>query len=344
MKIAIFRPCGIGDFVQITPLLQQIKADLPQAEITFFTSENAGLFATNCPWAKVVTIPERQLDRRKSNTGLLRMWWKVRQQGPWDILLSLEPGWMRSTGSLLVPARMKAGVYAENKRPIQLYHHVRTFIPDQPVKVHTSETYLELWTKATGHRDRGYGYDIRYLLERPVELPALPSRFVCLVPGAGNAMTPGHLKRWAIERWRGLAMLLRQQGIESVWLGSPDDAREFPTPGEPFNLMGKTSLLGSMHIIPRAMGLIANDSGLYHTAIGLGSAAVGIFGPNDPVDTGPFRAKKAAVVQSTLPCVPCRKAECLVDLPELKDARRPYCLTTLPESEVLKAALALFQP
>jgi len=224
MKIAIFRSAGIGDFVQTTPLLQQIRADYPGAEITFFTSDNVRAFAENCPWAEIVCLPIRLFDRRRINTALIRAWWEVRRRGPWDILISLETGWARALGSLLVSARKKAGVYAEVKRPFQLYHHTRTFIPNQRGYPHTSAIGLELWTLATGHADRGYGYDIRYLLASPVKLPPLPSRFVCLVPGAGNVITPGHLKRWPLVQWQELAGLLRQEGLEAVWLGSREDA------------------------------------------------------------------------------------------------------------------------
>jgi ADP-heptose:LPS heptosyltransferase len=299
MKIGIYRSCGIGDFVQMTPLLRQIRADLPAARVTLFTSGNVAEMLEGCPWIDAgVTFPPEQLRGRWGVWGGLTQWRRVARDNPWDIFLNVEPRWRRSLFFPLVRARRRGGFQTEGWKPLRLFDE---FILQRRAggdRGHSSAHLLTLWEKLTGQRDRGFGYDLSYLGRGVPSPPELPPRAVCLVPGAGNFFSPGEGKRWPLANWQALAAGLREAGWVPVWLGSAEDARHFPLTSTELNLMGRLNLRQSCAAIAASRALVANDSGLFHAAVGLGTAVVGLFGPTNPQNTGPFRASSSLVFKA----------------------------------------------
>ena len=299
MRIGIYRSCGIGDAVQLTPLFQQIRADLPQAEVTFFTSANVAGVLEGCPLIdQTVTFSASSITGAAAEWGGLPIWHKISRHGAWDVFLDLEPRWRRSLGFPLVRAARKGGLQSEGWKPLRLFDEYLSLDRAGLDRGHSSERYLELWRNLTGYQDRGFSYDLSYLQDSATPLPQLPSRFVCLVPGAGNPMNPGEAKRWPFDSWLRLAERLSSEGFSPVWLGSPDDARQFPVPAVALNLMGQLDLRQNYQIIARSVALIGNDSGLFHVALATRAKAVGLFGPTNPQRTGPFRNPNALVLKA----------------------------------------------
>ena len=76
--------------------------------------------------------------------------------------------------------------------------------------------------------------------------------------------------------------------------------------------------------------VIANDTGPMHMAAACGVPVLALFGPTDPKRTGPYGARHR-VLQSPLPCQPCRQRVCV--------RKEGDCLSALPVSEVVETAL-----
>ncbi len=301
MRIGIYRSCGIGDAVQLTPLFQQIRADFPGAHLSFFTSGNVLEVLSGCPWINETMLLEtRVVAGAMARWGGLPVWRRIARRGIWDVFLNLDPQWRRSLFFPLVKAARKGGLQGPGWKPLRLFDAFLEQHPQGLDRGHASERYLELWHKLTGHRDRGFGYSLGHILEPACVLPALPARFVCLAPGAGNAIIPGEIKRWPLENWHRLADQLIRAGLDPVWLGSQDDARHFPIGGAGQNLMGHLNLRETCQLIARSSGLVGNDSGLYHVALGMNIPAAGLFGPTNPQRTGPFRTRNSLVLKAGL--------------------------------------------
>jgi ADP-heptose:LPS heptosyltransferase len=47
-----------------------------------------------------------------------------------------------------------------------------------------------------------------------------------------------------------------------------------------------------------------------HVAAALGRPVIALFGPTDPLSTGPYRQLDNVLQNTALPCVPCQKQEC----------------------------------
>ncbi len=299
MRIGIYRTCGIGDAVQLTPLFQQIRADFPDAKVTFFTSENVAPLLDGCPFLdETVPFPSSLLAGTAAEWGGFPMWRQIARRGKWDLFLDLEPRWRRSLGIMLVRAGRKGGLQGDGWKPVRLFDEFLIQHPAGLDRGHSSARYLELWQKVTGNKDRRLGYNLDHVLASPASLPELPARFVCLVPGAGNAMNPGEAKRWPFTNWLRLAGQLAEAGFIPVWLGSAEDERLFPTGGTGINLMGRLDLRQACQTVGKGMALIGNDSALFHIALATRTKAVGLFGPTNPQRTGPFRNPSSLILKA----------------------------------------------
>lgn len=305
MNIGVYRACGIGDFVQVTPLLQQIRADLPDARITLFTSANVAGLLPGCPWIDwSVTFSSELLRGWRARLGGIPIWWRIRRGSPWDLLLSLEPHWRRAAGSVLVRAARKGGFETEGWKPVRLFDERFILHPQGCNRGHASQWYLDLWQRLAGHADRGFGCDVHYLLKPELGVPPIPPDAVCLAPGAGNVITPAESKRWPRDCWLKLAGLLRGRGFATVWLGGPEDAAAFSAAGLSDDFMGRLDLQQTAAVIRRSRAVIGSDSGLFHLALGLGTPAIGLFGPTNPQNTGPFRNERSLVFKAGFGPVP----------------------------------------
>jgi ADP-heptose:LPS heptosyltransferase len=102
---------------------------------------------------------------------------------------------------------------------------------------------------------------------------------------------------------------LRQRfGLATVVAGGSDDVEMGNAIGG-VNLAGRTSLRQLVALIERAKVVIGNDSGPTHIAAALGKPLVAIFGPTNPVRTGPYR-RDDAVLRIDIPCSPCYSRRC----------------------------------
>jgi lipopolysaccharide heptosyltransferase II len=155
---------------------------------------------------------------------------------------------------------------------------------------------------------------------RPVEFPFMISddelrqtealldrgeRFALLLPGTNWAT-----KRWPVENFAALVAPLRERlGLVSVVTGSGEEAKLGAQVTGAINLAGKTNLRQLAALISRADLVIANDSGPMHIAAAMNKPLVTLFGPTNPVRTGPYR-REDSVLRVDIPCSPCYSRKC----------------------------------
>jgi heptosyltransferase-1 len=82
--------------------------------------------------------------------------------------------------------------------------------------------------------------------------------------------------------------------------------------------------------------VISVDSGLGHLACALNLPIAGIYGPTDPVLTGPVGPGQKILVSDHLPCIPCLSRQCAFD-PEAVTGVYPPCFEPLTPARVWEA-------
>jgi lipopolysaccharide heptosyltransferase II len=130
--------------------------------------------------------------------------------------------------------------------------------------------------------------------------------YAVIVPGAR-----WETKRWPYENFGRLASKLR---TKSVIVGSASDAaiaRDIVSisNGKAVSMAGQTDIRELISIIRGADFVISNDSGPMHIAAAFGIPVVALFGPTNPVRTGPY-GEKHVVLNAGLKCAPCYKKRC----------------------------------
>jgi heptosyltransferase-1 len=150
--------------------------------------------------------------------------------------------------------------------------------------------------------------------ERAVGLLPPGQTWVALHLGAGKPAN-----RWPAAGWARLAMgLARSGGLSVCLVGGPGEvmvARAVeglvPAGYRPLELVGKTSLDELMAVLERAAVVVSADSGPMHLAVALGRPVVALFGPANPLRTGPYGQPDNVLGRPDLWCAPCfRKKPC----------------------------------
>ena len=98
------------------------------------------------------------------------------------------------------------------------------------------------------------------------------------------------------KKWPGYvqltALLIREGGRKVVWAGNNylPCKESFPD-GSFLNLTGNTSLTSLPALLGRSGWVISNDSGPMHLSAAMGLRTIGLFGPTDPRQYGPYPIK-----------------------------------------------------
>ena len=136
------------------------------------------------------------------------------------------------------------------------------------------------------------------------------------------ALSPG--ARWKTKQWPpeffaacAVKAAERLPELKFVLLGSPAEQTlcrrvqdAVPASGvRMVNLCGMTSPGQLVEVIRRASLLLCNDSGPMHLAAAVGTPVAALFGPTDPVLTGP-RGRNSLVIRPELDCIGCLRKHC----------------------------------
>ncbi|MBW8887733.1 MAG: glycosyltransferase family 9 protein [Fibrobacteres bacterium] len=121
-----------------------------------------------------------------------------------------------------------------------------------------------------------------------------------LVPGEYLAFHPGSAwpgKCWPESHWTGLLTRCARAGMKVALTGAPEErplAERILAAGPPearacaVDLCGSTSLLGSAWVHAHARLSITGDTVAMHLAAAAGTPVLALFGPSNPVETGPY--------------------------------------------------------
>lgn len=186
-------------------------------------------------------------------------------------------------------------------------------VPARAGPFHMLDQYLDI--------ARHLGCDVRAPrreLPRDAAAEAWASALVAELGGAPVLINVGASKpanRWEPERFGALAgALAGEDGVPVCLTGSPDDRpavmRALAVSGPHVrDLSGQTSLLQLVALTRRSRLFLGCDTGPMHVAAAVGTPVVALFGPADPVRTGPYGAGHV-VVRVPPPCSPCQRHTC----------------------------------
>ncbi|MBF0233189.1 MAG: glycosyltransferase family 9 protein [Desulfamplus sp.] len=154
------------------------------------------------------------------------------------------------------------------------------------MNIHAIDRYLKL-ACALGCPTDVVAYPFSPLNENPEILKELPKKYIVISPSAGKSAN-----QWHASKFGELASML---SLPSVVISSPSDASIAQevvkhSGGNAISIAGRTNLKQLIPVIRKASYFITNDTGPMHVAAALNVPVFAIFGPANPVRTGPYNA------------------------------------------------------
>lgn len=313
-KILIIKPSSLGDVIHALPVAYALKAKIPGADIDWVIGAGyEELLEGNPAVNRTITFNRRLLQGGGGFRNLRGFVGELRRER-YDLVIDLQ-GLLRSA-LMAFACRSDARLgFANAREGAPLFYTGRVAVPD--LSIHAVDRYL-LALKFIGIENPGVPrFDI-VLEERHDKVAVSLLKEFGIGEGEGfAAIAPSArwlTKRWPAENFVNLANKINNDaGLKTVFVGTKDE--EAVLAGHMDKLViknlafGRTSIKGLAALLKRARLLVTNDSGPMHIAAAVGTPVAAIFGPTDPVRTGPY-GRVHRVITAGAGCAPCLKREC----------------------------------
>ena len=281
----IIKPSALRDIVHGLQVAASIKAQRPEWRVSWIVRD---IFS---PLVRASTAVDQVyvFRRHEGARGFLRMMREVRKK-EFDLVLDFQ-GLLR-TGLMTKWARGKRKVgRADAREGAGMFYDAKIPPPPAGAASHVLEILLQFCTVVGAEPRLAEPLHFREMerLNLGFMEPRKGLRPVLIFPDSGQSN----------KRWNGYtqltALLIREGGRKVVWAGNNylPGKESFPE-GTFLNLTGNTSLTSLPALLAKADWIISNDSGPMHLAAAMGLKTIGLFGPTDPRQFGPYPLKSPA--------------------------------------------------
>lgn len=307
-RILLIKPSALGDIVHTLPVLRLLRRRFPDAHLTWLVSPAFKSLIEKHPDLNDTML----FDRRRlgglahgedgvSSAIELALELQHRQ---FDLVIDLQ-GLLRTAlvaWSTHAPVRV-GFAYAREGASLAYTHRIATPHPER----HALDRYLDVADAlGCGRGPVEFDFGVPESDRNVVSglLRDLP-RFAVILPGTNWAT-----KRWPTAHFSALSERIRDElGLRVVVAGASDAVPLAAQIPHDLNLAGRTTIPQLVDLLARASLVIANDSGPMHIAAALNRPLVTIFGPTNPVRTGPY-GRPNTVVRLDIACSPCYARKC----------------------------------
>lgn len=284
-------PNWLGDVIMALPLLRAIKKARPDAEITLLVQKPL------IPLLQKINIADKLIPLPQKNWKYFFFFRKLKKECP-DTHFLFTNSERGDLESWLIHAPQRFGMVRPKKRRPLLTHSWK--MPQALDE--TLEHQTHVWAQALHY----------FGLEEPLDFSSFENQFpknnkrnespyIGLICGTENNPE----KRWPIQNWNELIQfILSHYPTYKIHLyGTSKDkaitqqiASNFNST-QVLNLAGTTNLITFSEYLTNAAAIICNDTGGMHLANALGKPLIAIFGPTNPVRTGPIFEAPSTILQ-----------------------------------------------
>lgn len=284
-------PNWLGDIIMTLPILRAIKKGRPNGEITLLVQK------AFIPLLQRLEIADKIIELPQKNWKYFLHFWTLRKHYPESIFLftNSERGDLEAW---LTRAPQRFGmIRPRKKRPLLTHSWKMPSALDE-----TLEHQTHVWTQCMHYF--GLNEEVNF---QPFNesfnnhlkvAAALRFGLIC-----GSENNPE--KRWSEGNWRELIKIIinKYPSCEIYLYGTAKDkaiteeiAKGF-SEEQVFDLAGKTNLIEFAQHLAYCGVVICNDTGGMHLANALGVPVIAIFGPTNPIRTGPLFNGKKIILQ-----------------------------------------------
>jgi heptosyltransferase II len=279
MRVLIIRLWALGDVVVTTPLLSRIRAEWPDAHVTWLTGTSAAPIVSLLPGVdEILTVEDRAIlggNVLKRARTIARVWKEMLSRKFDRVLLYHADARYKV---LTLPLRLIG-------RKIDALDHSpgprRNPLPGR----FRGDEVIRLFDRAFADEvSPSYQLaDLSGLFEQKERTSSKP-RVAIIAGGARNLLAEDVLRRWPTESYVALAEELLKNGCEVTLLGDAGDRpfadsfRHLPVEDR----VGRTTLHELLGALRNSDVVVSHDTGPMHMARLVRTPIVAIFGPTDP--------------------------------------------------------------
>jgi len=327
-RVLIVNPFGIGDVLFTTPLIKNLKQQIPDISLGYLANARTADILKNYSLLDKVFVYDRDEFHRLYHRSKWEFLKRTRccldeiRAQQYDAVIDLSMA--MPTGFLMALAGIRErigfdyrgrGRFLTTRIPLAGYEgrHVVEYYLDLLRRLGLEAKPLEM-DFPMGPDDRRWAAEIfhRYHLDSCV---------ITIVPGGGASWGPeASRKRWPAERFAELAdQLVETYGAKIVLAGGPEDKSlsqiiQSRMVNTALDFTGDLMPAQSAALFAKSHVVITNDGGPLHMAVAAGARTVSIFGPVDERVYGPYPFAGHGCVSMKIPCRPCyhrfRVAQC----------------------------------
>ena len=335
-KILIIKPSSLGDIIHALPVATAISRQISGVVIDWVVRPEYAEILQAHPAIRRIFFFDRGKWVRSSRMlqtlpeiiGMVR---SIRQEH-YDAVLDLQGLFRSGLLSFLSGSKLRLGF--ENAREFStVFYNRKVKVPNEGIHaIDRYQLFLREMGIASPKLDYGLilpGEAVGFVEKLLVEEGIRSVRpLIALNPNAR-----WETKQWLPDRFAVLAdRLVDDLGAEVVFVGAASDGgwiqKILADVKKPVhNLAGKTTILQLAALLRKAALLVTCDSGPMHLAAAVGTKVLALFGPTDPVRTGPYGSENR-VIQKDMDCSPCLRRSC----PE----RTHLCMEAITADEVFQ--------
>lgn len=330
-------PNWIGDAVMCLPALMDLRDHFPHARITILANPAIGELLRRHPAVDEIMILSHE---SKSLSGFWKLVQRMKKR-QFDQAILFQNAFEAAAIAWAAGIPSRIG-YATDGRSCLLSESI-----SRPNGVlHHTQYYQHLVTRIT--RSSATQRMPRLFLA-PEVAQACARRFPELFPpskrlviGINPGSVYGSAKRWMpsgfAEVGDRLVDRIGSSHARCVLIGGKGEERLGQEIAgrmrhQPIVLSGKTTIQELMGVLAHCAVLVTNDTGPMHVAQALHVPIAAIFGPTDPVATGPVGQSRGPV-KASVRCAPCFLRACPID---------HRCMTQISVEQVVEVAWSYFK-
>ncbi|MFH1080929.1 MAG: glycosyltransferase family 9 protein [Pseudomonadota bacterium] len=318
MNILIVKLSAIGDVVHTLPSVAALRKRFPNADITWVVEEAASDLVMDHPHLDRIIISHRKSwigDFQRGRIGKalkeIRSFVRALRARPYDMVIDFHGLFKSAVIVLLSGGNRKLG-YDSLQELSGLFYNEKIH---EDTGKHAVLRYLDFARHLGAHPNTP---------EFIIPIQEENETRVTMLLGANRigrkdpfvAVSPQALwetKLWSDQKFAQLCeRIIRELNVPVVLTGggkkSTEGMQSFMTMPA-VDLAGRTTLRDLACLYREASVLVTTDSGPMHLAAAVGTPVVALFGPTDPVRTGPYGLGHT-VINKEMPCSPCFLKTC----------------------------------
>lgn len=340
-KILVIRLRSIGDVVLNTPVLENLKRNLPQCRLSVLVESPCDAVLKGNPFVDERIVRERKGSSSKNILKTIReevSFFRELRRRRFDLVLDFHGGPRAANTAFLSGAPWKMG---HKNSPRTWAYNLRVTTPYDGQRVHTVKEQLSklaalgMKVEETAPRiwiSKEEREEIRHWLAK--EGIAREEPFAVVHPGIVKIH-----QRWRPEKMARVADYIQERLALRVVFASTGmqipQVEEITTLMKPkiTSLAGKTDLRQLIALLGEARFLVCHNGGQMHLAAAVGTPVLALFGSSTPDLFAPV-GENHRIFYKRLPCSPCaprpQYEKCFQGFPE--------CMEKITAEEVMEAA------